>query len=651
MKTRINVIAFLLLFAACVVSCSKQEKSALDGLPEQAALEISQAADKFFSGDSAQKKDWIERQAKAWVELNTVPQSIPLADYSKITKNAQSKYPDDFEARLNFVREQVDAYNTLDELSKSVSPSDWSFVKSAIEKFAKDDLQAQSYMAADWINFNNTVQGYSQKFPEGTFQTVLRNALDMSKGNVSFATEYMQNQYYAAIYISTLKPYGNLSAEQIDAARAAAAKEHPSDMVARRKFIESALMETAKLNSKAEFEKRGAAIAAAEGNLLESSVDSKALDEIFNFSVFTKSADNGKVHTAVYVEFNGKPVVLCSEGFISNGLPVNLSNGKLRMLCSTAYVAQNLPMVMLIPDTEPEQRPKLKVISDEESAKLSGKKLLMFSPENGSMKLSFMKCLSDTDKYYNLKFDSIPNISGVGADSSGGNVFVTLSESTSQKGGAIVMDFDNKLLVSYAIQTDDSISDNGKLADFKSLVEKFGVSGNNSDPKTSQRFMKLVSMDKWDKFDQSKSEQQKEKLRKLSKSNAGYMVFFKENLYSAALKNEKVSAIARKYREQLVMQKMDQDGFLRRYKSYMYDIMNSMRQEEARINPQEFYSIYRDAASFQFALRKAMFGYLSDAIKENHIVGLLHTDLRTRYQNPSEPYEIRDFSGSLGTSF
>ncbi len=651
-----------------LISCSKKEKTLFETLPPEAALEISQTADKFFAGNKVQKKNWMEKQAAAWKELNSAPPTIPLLDYSLITENAKKKFPSDFEGRLNFVKEQLSGYKSLDELSKTVNPADWNFVKSAIGKFAPDDFQAQSYMAEDWINFNNTVRGYSQKFPEGTFQLVLRKALDLSKGSISFATEYMQNQYYAAIYISSLKPYGNLTTAQIDQARSEAAKKHPEDLVARRKFIESFLLEASRNNNNAAAEKRRAEIEARSAPSPENTVDENEIEMFFNSSVFTKRGELETVYTAVLAEYKGKSVVFCSKDFVASGLPVTLKNSRTKIVCSTAYVAENLPIVMLIPDAEPAEKPKMKVVSPEESSRLPGRKLLMFSPENGAIKLGFMKVFSEDEKYYNLSYDSAPvivrtrNVKTMNRYSE--NLFITVSESVPQLDGSVVVDYANKRFVSYAMKlanpgvlewggrTGSVIGhESSAIPDFNTFVANFDASKKAADPNHTLRFLRFTAIDKWVRFNPSRLEDQKTKIRKLTDSNNDYLMFFKENLYSAALKNQRLYAIARRYRNDLVMQKMDQETFLRRYKSYMHDVLNSMRHDEVRVNPQDFYSIYRDELSYQLALRKAMFDYLSEAIREDRVVNIIHTDLRTRYQNPYEPYELRDFSGSLGTSF
>ena len=54
-------------------------------------------------------------------------------------------------------------------------------------------------------------------------------------------------------------------------------------------------------------------------------------------------------------------------------------------------------------------------------------------------------------------------------------------------------------------------------------------------------------------------------------------------------------------------------------------------------NADKFYSIYRGEMQYQINLRQAMFKYISELVKDENILNIIHPDLKTRYQ--SQTYE------------
>lgn len=77
-----------------------------------------------------------------------------------------------------------------------------------------------------------------------------------------------------------------------------------------------------------------------------------------------------------------------------------------------------------------------------------------------------------------------------------------------------------------------------------------------------------------------------------------------------------------------------------------YAIKRSMQKY---IEPEKFYSIYRQELLYQLKLRQSMSDYISESVKDQNVLNVLHTDLTTRYNNNGVNSER--IGGSVGGGY
>ena len=111
-------------------------------------------------------------------------------------------------------------------------------------------------------------------------------------------------------------------------------------------------------------------------------------------------------------------------------------------------------------------------------------------------------------------------------------------------------------------------------------------------------------------------------------------MFFKNNTFGEALRSRRLGTIAERYKKPFLHDRLSRESYERSYRNYMIEVSFALKRELQRYaNPDAFYSIYRQELLYQLKLRRSMYEYLAEGVKDTNIVNILHTDLATRYDN------------------
>jgi hypothetical protein len=92
------------------------------------------------------------------------------------------------------------------------------------------------------------------------------------------------------------------------------------------------------------------------------------------------------------------------------------------------------------------------------------------------------------------------------------------------------------------------------------------------------------------------------------------------------------------------------ESFERNYRNYMIEVAYALKRElMGNKDASEFYSIYRQEYKYQYKLREAMYKFISESLEDKNILNIIHTDLKTRYNNSS--HNGARIGGSIGGGY
>ncbi len=553
------------------------------------------------------------------MEIKNYIPNIPIADYLKIKKDAETNFPEDFEKQLKFITEQTGAIREIEKIRISYKKSSFEFGKKVAEKFYPNDKREQSLILREWIDFYENVIEMSKQFGRGTFKKILETAINTSDGYVNQAQLYVQNQYEAMLFFRELKPF-DIPKERFEKTLKEAEINYPFDYEKRKKSVQDNLVKIREEERIKKFsrEKKIIEDAKKKAKLLSDSqyVEKNGINknELYNFlneNVFTKKYQMGKPCVGVYALFKGKPVVFCTKEYIGDSMPIVFSNSRMTITCSKAYVAANLPIIACIPDKQPQIKPVLKVVDNESSPNIIGKDLLMYNPYSNIIDISSLKIVSESQMHYNVEKDNGMN-------------------------NSVIIDYENKLFIGIALElfipgifdnTDNnfvtltSLGYGSKIPNIESFASELNDEGGTlSDLIEKQIFYpRINSISEWEPFDFSKFRRQKDNIILLTSRNNDFLYFFHHRNIGYALNNASLNAVARKHMgliRGLKRLNLDARTIQERYYKYLLDVEFELSKHLKDTRWKEHcYSINRDEFMFQYLLLKSMSKYFSDHLR------------------------------------
>ena len=662
--TRLYRIAAL--FSACAAvaflpACDfvKEKKSEIEKKyvysPEE--LKIREAAKKYFPSDESFQRAWISKQLEAYEALSNFIPDIPIETYSKIRERADAKFPDDYAERLRYMAAQSDAYLRSEMLCKTFAPDDCRYVEFHAAECYPDDFVSRVDYVEKWRTALQEIAGKLGYFPNEERAEIRKAAIDACAGDSRAAMDYIDTQYAAFRDFETYAWRASRSMrDRAEAIKKQVRDSTAVDYVIRRNAV-LALSETG----------GSPFLSKAQSDTFAADSKSKA-EEIFSKSVFTKRGAENEIYAAVLVKMHGKSVILCTKEFIPEKFPVAFANSRGKIVCSRAYVSDELPIVLLIPDKEPKDFTPIEVADASDCSNLINRKLFMIAPRGGGYGTFGVSVFSEDEKYLNLTMATAPTVSHstkvrpVGR--SGDKFLVSVSEVSGVGENSVVIDPKSGKLVSLAVRVYNPgvLSHHGKtgsiighekmaIPDFTTFVRQFdGTVNRTFIPFSSIRFARLTALDSWKPLDPQRYQRQKNEIRKITDSNNDFLMFFKNNRFDEALRSRRLGRIAERYRKPFLYDRLSRDSYERKYREYMLDIVYALKAElQQPINPESFYSIYRQELLFQLKLKRAMHDYLAESCTDPNIINILHTDLQTRYNNCGVNTER--IGGSLGGGY
>lgn len=599
------------------------------------SAKISAAAKKYFPDSSELQSEWIRRQSDARAELSRFLPNISVADFAEIRDRAAAKFPDNYVERLAYTVEQCDYCAAAASAYSALSQSDAAFVRKLAEARYPDDYKGRCAYAAGWREALLELDYKLKQFPSEEFEPLRARAIAAAGGDSAKAVKLLEAQARAKREFDSFRPRG-ISVATLENLKGAAMSES-ADYVARLASIKRAVADAA--NPKRD---SGAADS-------ESASPLSRAERIFAKSLFTKRGVENEIHAAVLAKFKGRTVVLCTKEFMPEKFPVVFANAAGKVSCSRAFVSDELPLLMLVPDSVPQSLEALEIADDSEVR--MGAELLAVAPDGGGYRALGVSVFSADEKYLNLTADTNPRVSHkidvkhFGRDA---KTFVSVSEISEVGDDAVAVDAKTGKLVSFSVRIYNPgvLSHHGKtgsiighenspIPDFTTFVRQFDGSVNKTFvPFSSIRFVRMGALEKWKPLDIAKFARQKNEIRILTDENNDFMMFFKNNTFGEALRSRRLGTIAERYKKPFLHDRLSRESYERSYRNYMIEVSFALKRELQRYaNPDAFYSIYRQELLYQLKLRRSMYEYLAEGVKDTNIVNILHTDLATRYDN------------------
>lgn len=627
--------------------------------------EISGLAMKYFPDSPSLRAEWIKKQMSAYGELSKFIPDIPIERYAEIRKLGAEKFPDNYSDRLKYIVEQSDFYSLLTKTKDSMPQSDFATVYAFAKMRHPQDYKKQREFVSDWKSALASIDDMRRTMPAADGEKIRENVIKSSGGDANAALKEFEKQLAAKREFENFgRGAAFIGKREAESLKNEIAKRVHGDYVAR--------LELAK-RAQAALEKNSAAdLSSVLPNLNlptdgESEITSEA-KRIFAESIFSKRGAENEIHAAVLVKMNGKTVVLATKEFIPEKFPVVFANGRGKIKCSKGYISEELPILMLIPDEEPEGFTPLELVTRGESQNITDKNLFMIAPDRGGYCGMTVSVFSEDEKYLNLTSATAPsvtrrtNVRPLGR--AGDKFLVSVTEIADVGDNAIVIDIDSKKLVSMAVRVYNPgvFSHHGKtgsiighekmeIPDFTTFVRQFdGAVNKTFIPFSSIRFVRAGAMENWKPLDIKKFSEQKNEIRIFTDENNDFLMFFKSNTFAEALRSRRLCSIAERYRKPLLQDRLSRESYERSYRGYMIEVSYAIKRSMQKyIEPEKFYSIYRQELLYQLKLRQSMSDYISESVKDQNVLNVLHTDLTTRYNNNGVNSER--IGGSVGGGY
>lgn len=675
-----------LIFTGCEKS-EKKEESVQDAAPQAASSEASESpelsefktrigivADRYFLGNSAAKNEWIKMQMQAFDSISSYIPDVDLQKFSEIRESAKKKNPEDYVKAYNDMLRQIDGLKSLDK-SKYSNAAAYEFAIKHLGELYPEDYVEQSRQIAKWIDFYSELSAFSGNLSADAAGDFKKNALEKALKNINSGKNYLNSQRFAMGRLKG-KRIKNMTPANIYRVKEFVAKKYPSDFERQlsefenieRLYLENKNLDIEGLVLKTEEDskEKPSEVADAPDSLREKAED------IFRNCVFTRHSSIGgstDISSAVLVKIKGRKVILCTKEFLPEKSQAVFSNSKGKIVCSKFYVSDKFPVIMMIPDTPPDNFSAIEIVSPEESFDLYKKELYMIAPSGTGFTARNVRVFSEDEKFLNLTSDTAPSIkrkigiTGMGRDVN--KTVVSVTDIVDIGEHAMVIDPESGKLASLAIRyyAPGIIEMGGKtgsiigheisnLPDFNTLVRQFDgtVSRTSYKPRSQIYFLRLTALEGWDEITLADLKDQKTCVRRFTDDNNDFLMFFKYNEFGESLRLNRLRDIAERYRRPLMEDYLDRRSFETTYKKYMLDVLYAMRRELLQYKSADSFSpIYRDEMQYQINLRQAMYNYLAESIKDGNMANILHVDLKTRYYDSARP-ERRSTDSSGNTS-
>ncbi len=623
----------VLLISAFLFSCEKKVEKYSD-VPPTVLSAIREHVNKNFSGDANIVETWVERQVNAYREIIKIVPEIPLSEYSKIVKYAEDVSGADYIAAFWEVDSMLDLAESFHDKSQKLSQEELKFVKSLFNDSSAIEYKARLNRALDWITAFEDMKYIERRFDVDSFNALKKKYLAENRNNPNAVMPMFYAQSRA---LDKLKNFyiRNVPKEVLENLKAQIAKSHPNDFITQFDVL-----------AKTDFSK----LPQEKKEVVE---DAKTLslraqaEQVFRECVFTKRGEGDDIDVAILVKMNGKTAILCDKNFIPQKMPVVFGNSAGYITCSKAVVSEEYPLVVMFPDEEPTMFKPIEVISPKEMLDLPKKELYMIAPSGGGFTGKPVRVFSEDVHYLNFTVDDTPKTEREmkirRLDRNADKIIIDIIDKYDVGEHAIVFEPKTRKLVSVALRyySLGMIDMGGKtgnvlghermqIPDFVSFVRMFdgNVGATVYSPPSSIRFVRMTGMKGWKRLNVDKFWAQKNAIRKYTDVNNEYLQFFIRGSYEEALRSVCISKIAIKYREDFYHRNLSRESFLNRYEAFVIEVLHSMRIDMNRfgnssVTPESIYSIYRGEIAYQMALRKAMYDYTKEYLKENKITGFI----------------------------
>ena len=668
----VSLCACCALFSGCDYLKEKADGSDKKVVDTKTAAEIQlqqklkESAQKHFPNNAILQAEWVNKQLGAHAEISRLIPDMPTSDYAVLVERAEAKYTSDYIERLRYLTTQIDAYKRIKLEQIKFDNSQWQIVSQTAEKNAPDNYQARLEIISDWksafATLNSRKGFFTQEEIDIFAQKLYTDYADKPREFIKYYEDcvdakYQFNRYTVAGVERELQD--ELKAELLqDNGLSYQAKYAQLKDILKKAKDNPSLTLNALLNRKAVAKKQ----IKSEDSLRERA------ETIFRQSIFTMHGADNQIYTSALVKINGKVVVLSTKHFIPEKFPVVFSNSRGKIVCSKAYVSDSHPMILLIPDKEPTEFTPIEVVSKEDSLDLPNRELFMIAPARAGFMSVPVSVFSEDNEYLNFTSATNPytsystSVRPIGRNAT--RLLVSITKTVDVGENAVVLDSKTGKLVSMAINVNNPgvISHWGKtgnvighenqsIPDYSTFVRQFDGAVNKTDaPRDSIKFVRITAFENWTPLNIEKFQKQKNEIRTFTDDNNDFLMFFKSNRFGEALRSRRLGRIAERYRKPLMHDNITRESFERNYRNYMIEVAYALKRDlMGNKDASEFYSIYRQEYKYQYKLREAMYKFISESLEDKNILNIIHTDLKTRYNNSS--HNGARIGGSIGGGY
>ncbi len=650
MRKLIANILLLLFSIALFHGCTKEPTENYADVPKEVVDSIKAKASANFSSDKTVEQAYVRRQIAAYRLLTRYMPAIPAERYSKILKYGKEMAGDDYVMVLSEVEEMSENYMRLAGKLESLSKDDADFIKSFFDDKSVVDYKNNLSLAFDWCDTISRLEEMRTKMPKDDFEHLKKRFMSAYKRSPNDVVSAFDAQRRMAEAVSAFKR-GGVPESEMAKVKQKIAGDFPYDYDKQYKQLRnydfSQIIEKAKEGELGTTEE-----VAYKKN--QKKLRSEA-EDIFRECVFTQHGQGDKINVAVLVKLNGQTAVICTKDFVPHKMPVVFGNSRGMIKCSKAYVSEEFPLIMMIPDKEPEMFTPIEIISAKEAVDLPDKELYLIAPHEGGFTGRSIKVFSEDIKFLNFAEKDTPktkrSMDFKRLDRKGSKFLINIRDQFDIGENAVVFDAKSRKLVSVALRYYDAGMidfagktgnimgyENAPVPDFVNFIRMFdgNVQRTSYAPPSQIRFVRLTALDKWRRFDVKEFWAQKNAIRKYTDANNDYMKFvFSENGYFAvdtALRSTRLSRIAMRYQKDF-KSSMSDSNFRLRYESFIVDILNSMRMDmnkagNSSYTPMSVYSIYREELAYQMALRKSLYNYMKEFLRDGNITAFIKEGIR-----------------------
>lgn len=638
-----------LVSIAFFAGCPQTHTDEYGDVPADVLEAVRVSGHKNFPSNKALAENFVKRQLDAYRELSKFIPDLPTAEFSKILKYAVELAGDDYVMQLSAAEELSAAAEDLRGRVKKYNSADAKFIAEFFDDDNVVDYKNNLSLARSWCDIFDDINYAGRRMPADAvehFKNEYKRAFRRTPDSVS-------NRFY-----TTRRSYenvANFSKSGVSLADMAAVKEdiarkYPYDFDAQYRALRSFDFSDQIANARL---LRNSTPEQIEKIKREKSLRAMA-EDIFRECVFTRHGLRDQIDVAVLVSIKGKPVIVCSKNFIPERMPVQFGNSSGMITCSTAYVSEEYPLIIMIPDSVPELFKPISVITPDQSRNIAERELYLIAPNSGGFMGKPVRVFSEDIQFLNFSDADTPKTERTAdikaLDRRAEKIIIDIKDKYEIGENAVVFDPKSRLLVSLALRYFDFglIDMAGRtgnvigfekmpIPDFTTFVRRFGGGVHRTlySPESSVRFVRMTALSKWRRLDPREFYAQKNAIRKYTDVNNDYLGFlFSDNGMDGihyAVRSPRISRIVARYKSDFERNLSDAH-FRNRYEAFIVDILNSMRIDmnkagNSSYTPDNVYSIYRGELAYQMALRKSMYEYMKEFIKDGNITAFIREGL------------------------